>query len=311
MISNIAAPGNPGFPSMTTETPWCLIKVAMPSVNFHGRTLRSRAVEGFTFSEIEHPPGAYFPKHSHRNAHVGFILKGGFTETFTRRTLDCRPLSVSYIAPGLPHADDFRHGVHCLVFEVAPERLATVQTLLKLDEPVFAGGGPASWLALRMYHAALQTDAASSLAIGGLALEVLAELGSAKHGTVEKKRPRWLEEARDLLHARFTETLTHDEIASLVGVHPVHLATVFRRIFRCTIGDYVRRLRIEHAAGQISSTGASLAEIACSAGFADQSHFSKVFRGHTGLTPGRFRAILPGRTRPAYLRPLQDLRGEA
>jgi AraC family transcriptional regulator len=283
----------------------------MSSVNFHGKTLKSRAVEGFTLREIKHPAGVYFPKHSHRNAHVGFILNGGFTETFTRQTLDCRPLSVSYIAPGLPHTDDFRHGVHCLVFEIGPERLANVQALLKLSDPVFVRGGPAAWLALRMYRAAVQTDTASSLAIAGLALEVLAELAAAKRRTGEKNRPRWLEEARDLVHARFTETLTHDEIATLVGVHPVHLATVFRRAFGCTIGEYVRRLRVERAAGQISSSSRSLAEIACAAGFADQSHFSKVFRSQTGMTPGRFRASLPGTSRAPYLRPIQDMRRDA
>lgn len=283
----------------------------MASVKFHGKTLKSREVAGFTLKEIRHPPGVFVPRHSHPNAHVGFILDGGFTETFTRNTLECRPLSVSYIAAGLAHTDDFRHGVHCLVLEIAPDRLEDMRSLLALDEPIFVRGGPAAWLALRMYHAALQTDTASPLTIEGLALEILAEMAAAKREVVGKSSPSWLEEARDLLHARFTETVTHDEIGRLVGVHPVHLATVFRRVFGCTIGEYVRRLRIEHAAGQISRSRGSLADIACAVGFADQSHFSKVFKSYTGMTPGGFRSTLPGRSRPAYLRPLQDFRRRA
>src|SRR3954468_6515807 len=106
----------------------------MALVRFHGTTFKSRAVNGFSLREIRHSAGVFIPKHSHPNAHVGFILDGGFTETFTRKTLECRPLSVSYIAPGLPHTDDFRHGVHCLVFEIAAERHAELQTLLRLDE---------------------------------------------------------------------------------------------------------------------------------------------------------------------------------
>jgi AraC family transcriptional regulator len=261
-------------------------------LKFHGTTLRSREVEGFALKEIKHPPGVFIPKHAHENAHVGFILNGGFTETFTRKTLECRPLSVSYIAPGLPHTDDFRHGVHCLVFEIAPARLVELRSLLALDEPIFVRGGPAAWLTLRMYQAALQTDTASSLAIESLALEVLMKLAGAK--------------ARDFLHAHFSESLTHDQIARMVGVHPVHLATVFRRSFKCTIGEYVRRLRIEHAAEQISDSGGSLAEISFAAGFSDQSHFSRVFKSQTGMTPGHFRATLPGRRRAPYLRPIQD-----
>ena len=285
---------------MIDPGPW------LPLLKFHGTTLKSREVEGFALKEIKHPPGVFIPKHAHENAHVGFILNGGFTETFTRKTLECRPLSVSYIAPGLPHTDDFRHGVHCLVFEIAPARLADLRSLLALGEPIFVTGGPAAWLTLRMYHAALQTDTASSLAIESLALEVVTELAGARHDAAGKRPPRWLRQARDFLHAHFSETLTHDQIARMVGVHPVHLATVFRRTFGCTIGEYVRRLRIEHAAGQISASRGSLAEISWAAGFSDQSHFSRVFKSQTGMTPGHFRDTLPGRSRAPYLRPIQD-----
>jgi AraC family transcriptional regulator len=259
---------------------------------FHGTTLKSRHVAGFALREIQHPPGVFIPRHSHENAHVGFILNGGFTERFATRTLECRPLSVSYLSPGLTHTDDFRHGVHCLVFEIAPHRLARLRPLLGLREPIFVHGGRAAWLTMRMYSEALQTDEASSLAVEGLALEILAELARQQEAVPENKKPRWLEQARELLHAQFGETLTHDRVAHIVGVHPVYLATMFRRHFGCTIGEYVRRLRIEFASRQISGSEDSLCEIAFAAGFSDQSHFSKVFKNHTGMSPGRFRANL-------------------
>src|SRR5881394_3867146 len=195
----------------------------MASVRFHGTTLKSRVVNGFTLNEIRHPAGVFIPRHSHPNAHVGFILGGDFTETFTRKTLECRPLSVSYIAPGLPHTDDFRHGVHCLVFEIAPTRLAQLRDVVALREPIFASGGRAAWLTFKMYREAFRSDSASSLAIEGLALEILAEL-SITDGPQERKPPRWLNHARDLLHARLAENMMHDEVAKTVRVHPVYLA---------------------------------------------------------------------------------------
>jgi AraC family transcriptional regulator len=274
---------------------------------FHGTTLRSRVVNGFALKEIRHPAGVFIPKHSHENAHVGFILNGGFTETFTRKTLECRPLSVSYIAPGLPHVDDFRHGVHCLVFEISPLRLTQMRDIAAFRQPVFVSGGRAAWLTLKMYRESLRSDSASSLTIEGLALEILAELSLVVPRQLEQKSPRWLNQARELLHARLVENVTHDEVAEMVGVHPVYLATVFRRHFGCTIGEYVRRLRIEFAAREIARSERSLCEIALAAGFSDQSHFSKVFRRQTGMTPGCFRATLPGRRRPDYLKPIQDI----
>ena len=282
----------------------------MAQRKFHGSTLKAREVAGFALKEIRHPAGVFIPKHSHPNAHVGFILGGGFTESFTRKTLECRPLSVSYIAPDLPHTDDFRHGVHCLVFEIDRERLAEMRDVAGLREPIFVNGGRAAWLALRMYREQLRSDAAVALSIEGLALEIVAELARVEtEDGAETTPPRWLGHARELLHAQLGETMTHNEVAQSVGVHPVYLATVFRRHFRCTIGEYVRRLRIDFAAGEIANSDRSLCEIGLAAGFSDQSHFSRIFKSHTGMTPGNFRANLPGRRRPSYLRPIQDISG--
>jgi AraC family transcriptional regulator len=80
-----------------------------------------------------------------------------------------------------------------------------------------------------------------------------------------------------------------------VGVHPVTLARAFRRAFGCTIGEYLRRLRIERAAEQLATGTQPLAEIALAAGFADQSHFSNVFRRRVGMSPSAYRREVRGR----------------
>jgi AraC family transcriptional regulator len=261
-------------------------------LDFHGRTLKNREVAGFALREILHQPGVFIPKHSHEPAFVTLILNGAATQTFDRRALEYEPLSVSYVSPGLTHTDDFRYGTQSLVFEIAHQKLHQVQELLTMKEPIFVNGGPAAWLALRMYDELRRTDEASSLAIEGLALEILAGLSRLQMAFAGDRQPRWLQTTRDLLHDKFAETLTHDELGRSVGVHPVHLATVFRKHFDCTIGEYVRRLRIDFASRQLARSEDSLCEIALAAGFSDQSHFSKVFKNQTGMTPGHFRASL-------------------
>jgi len=259
---------------------------------FHGKVLIRREAAGFVLREIVHNLALKVPKHSHEHAHVAVVLRGNFTEKCESKTLECKPLSVSYLAPGLTHSDDFRGGAHSFLFEIAPQRLEYVRQLLTLREPIFLYGGLPAWLSMRLYAEAQQKDAASALAIEGLALEILAELSRKQATPSERKPPPWLERARELLHGEFQESTTHNEIASTVGIHPVYLASLFRLYYGCTIGEYVRRLRIEKACRDISASDAPLADIAQAAGFCDQSHFTKVFKQYTGMTPSRFRANL-------------------
>ena len=136
-------------------------------------------------------------------------------------------------------------------------------------------------------------DSTSPLAVEGLLLELVAAASRHRERDgKERQRPRWLEEAHDRIHAELGSHPSLSSLAQAVGVHPVTLARAFRREFGCTVGEYIRSLRIERAAHQLAQTELSLAEIAMGAGFSDQSHFSNLFRHHTGLSPSRFRRVV-------------------
>jgi len=79
------------------------------------------------------------------------------------------------------------------------------------------------------------------------------------------------------------------DLAKIAGVHPVHFARTFRRVYGCTISDYVRGLRVARAMLLLRGT-APLDEIALAIGFADQSHFCREFKRVAGVTPGEFRS---------------------
>ncbi|MHC5538136.1 helix-turn-helix domain-containing protein, partial [Singulisphaera rosea] len=122
-----------------------------------------------------------------------------------------------------------------------------------------------------------------------LALEIFAEASRVTVPPGDKTPPRWLRGARDLLHDRFAEMVSFDEIATAIGIHPVHLARTFRRYYGCTPGEYLRRLRVEFACQKLATTSTPLIEIALAAGFSDQSHFTRTFRLQMRMTPGEFR----------------------
>ena len=275
--------------------------VSPPRVKFYEEALTSqevselsvteREVAGFYLKESAYPPGFRIPKHSHARASLYIVLRGTSTEIYRNQRSDCKPLSLVFTPPDEVHSEHYHNlGSSCFIFEPAPAKLDRLREYsVRLGSANTFYGGVLAWLTMRLYSEYRQMDEVSSLAIEGLGLEIMAEV--ARHSIGPKRRPpRWLLQARDLLHAHFSENLTLDLIAKSVGVHPVHLASMFRQHYACTVGDYVRRLRIESACRQISETDAPLIEIALTAGFSDQSHFTKTFRRLTGLSPAQFRA---------------------
>jgi AraC family transcriptional regulator len=103
-----------------------------------------------------------------------------------------------------------------------------------------------------------------------------------------------------MIRERFTEQLTLSDIASQAGVHPVHLAREYRKYYRSTVGEQIRRLRIDYARQQISTTENTIADIALTSGFSDQSPFTLAFKSYVGSPPSVYRRALrlSGKTAP-------------
>ena len=70
-------------------------------------------------------------------------------------------------------------------------------------------------------------------------------------------------------------------IAARAGVHPAHLARAFHKKYGCTVGEYLRQLRLEQAIMDLEQTDKSISQISQDAGFYDQSHFVRCFKKHT------------------------------
>ena len=132
------------------------------------------------------------------------------------------------------------------------------------------------------------------LAIEGLVLEMLAAVSRKQIDVPEPKPPRWLRQVKEMLHAHFLDDLSLSAISQRAGVHPVHLCREFRRHYSCTVGQYIRRLRTEYACQMMLNPDISLGEIASAAGFADQSHFARLFKRLVGMPPAAFRSKLRG-----------------
>jgi len=265
---------------------------ASSRIGHSGEIIDSKLIAGFHLTETGYAPKVKVPRHSHRYACFCFVLQGTYMEVYRGKAIECRPSTVVFRPAEVVHSDHFGDlGVRCFIIEFETQWLTSLrQRSIRMDEPASFQSGSLAWLATRVRYESQQADDFTSLTVEGLMLEMGAEIARRSGKTSERKHPRWLNQAKEILHENFTERVTLCKIARSVGVHPVYLAGVFRQHYGCSIGEYIRRLRIEFASHELSQTTTPLVDIALAAGFAHQSHFSRTFKRLTGLTPVQYRS---------------------
>jgi AraC family transcriptional regulator len=262
----------------------------LPAGRYYGNRQRSRTVPGLALIENAYSPAFVIPRHAHASAFFGLTLEGGYREIYENRCRECNPSTLLFHPSGEFHSEK-HYDVVVRIFSIEPskELIAYVAEYAgTLDGPREFHAGPLLRLAARLYREFRSDDPVASLAMEGIALELLA---GACRNVPSKARgaPHWLKVVGNVLHDRFRENIALDDIAEAVGVHPSHLARTFRQCHGCTVGDYVRNLRTNQARRELRDSDRPLAEIALDLGYADQSHFATSFKRETGMAPGAFR----------------------
>ena len=272
------------------------MSVQLPPGRYYGETLRSRKIDSFELSERVYSPGYQTPKHTHKQALFCFVMQGNYTEYYGGQTRECTSSTLLFHPPGESHAEHFHEaGGRSFIVEIALDWLAQVREHLPIAEgSADFHGGVFELLAHKLYREFLHDDCASPLIVEGIMMELLGETMRSSGEQNSKSAPRWLQQAKDLLQASFAENLTLTDLAQNVGVHPVHLAQTFRKNYQCTVGEYVRKLRIEYACHELTVSARPIVDIALAAGFCDQSHFTRTFKRAIGTAPSQYRDSICG-----------------
>jgi AraC family transcriptional regulator len=106
----------------------------------------------------------------------------------------------------------------------------------------------------------------------------------------EEAIPAWMKCVHEVMNDRWADTLSLKELSEAAGVHPVTVSHYFPRYFSCTLGAYMRKLKVEKAL-ELLKSGGGLTETAYACGFFDQSHFIKTFRELTGYLPAQYQKL--------------------
>jgi hypothetical protein len=134
----------------------------------------------------------------------------------------------------------------------------------------------------------LQKEKHTQNPVEHLLLDVLNKF--IKQKSSKKKTPEWVKELKEIIQDQVDSSLSLTEISKSLDINPSYLSREFSKHFdNLSFGEYIRKLRIDKAIELIKLNTHSLTEVAYLTGFSDQSHFTRIFKQHTGRNPSAFK----------------------
>jgi AraC family transcriptional regulator len=225
--------------------------------------------------------------HYHVNAHISFVLKGGRSEKKKDR-YECLPGKAIFYRAGEPHQIINMHNSTHINLEMDDSFFKQYD----MDEQVLGGIIPqtpdAQFLMLKIYKELLAADQFTSTSIHMLLLDFLHR---SENWRDTASVPPWLKDVHTLLHDRWDEKISLADLSNAVDIHPVTISHYFPKYFSCTLGAYMRKLKVEKAMNLLNAPDASLSAIAYECGFFDQSHFIRIFKEFTGFLPAQYQKL--------------------
>lgn len=242
-----------------------------------------------------------FPRHGHDFAEVFWIDAGAGNHWVNGRTLAVTAGSLIFIRPS-----DF-HGI-----------VQTESEELKLTNIAFPGNVlaafraryfprrrwafwqadklPAMWQAepaqLRRFNRwadELASAPREPLYLDRFLLNLLGELSLGQAAPLAEEVPDWLAQACRTLAEKENFSQGVEQFIHLCGRSREHVARSVRRHLKTTPTGYVNRLRLAHAQRQIEMGDRGILDIALDCGINNLSHFYRLFRTATGMTPRVYR----------------------
>ncbi len=228
--------------------------------------------------------------HYHENPYFTFILEGNLLEGSKKGIHHCSAGDRLFHNWQDPHynrkPDGCTRGFH---IELSPHWHWNEMAALHLLEGNMDIHLPEVRLLFhKLFWESFDQDNSSGLAMDSLLLHVFSLLHRDRIVS-ERKIPQWVYTLRDYLRANFSSELNLTTISHTIDLHPVYLSREFSRYFGVTMGDYIRKLKVENAVLLLREPTLSLTEIGYQSGFADQSHFIRCFKSLFGSTPGEYR----------------------
>jgi AraC family transcriptional regulator len=255
------------------------------------RIRRVLSQPGLHAFEAAYDPWSRLPEHGHAAPFFTYVLRGSFVERAGHHVRQCSRGAVIFHDQESHTNEVSGAGTVSFNVELDPELWRELTDGVGLGRSPVGRvmSGDIEWAALLVWREFQQADKVNVLAVEeALVLLCEATRCACTRGLFEPHQR--LDRCVAYLDAHLMEAHRLAGVARVAGVHPMHLAKLFRRQFGYSMGEYLRRRRIAWACGELARGKESITTIAQNAGFADHPHFTRTFVRITGCTPRWYRA---------------------
>jgi len=245
--------------------------------------------DGIAVVETEYKSKVYEGWHSHNNSHITFFLRGGTTEKRKNFSQSIGAGSLLFY-----HSDE-RHLNQDTLFpskniniEIEDRFLKELQLSEAIIERSIQNAMHVKFLILKIFKESLIADPFSNDTITMLFSQLTEGCDRLDRFN---KSPYWVKNLHELLNDCWDENPSLHNLAHVLNIHPITISKHFPKYFGCTLGEYLRRIKINRSLPLIASENSSFTEIGLQCGFSDQSHFTRTFKNQTGFLPKQFQKI--------------------
>lgn len=251
-----------------------------------GTTKTKYEFDSYVLSIVNFHTPVYEGWHYHENTHFSLVLQGGSRESRRKDDFQLTPGKIVLYNEG---------ELHCNQHTVFPSKHLIVElkkefhTTDKLDTKRFSRTSAEDLDTqldlLNIYSEIHLGDVYSAETIDFSFHQLLQAKDTSSY------TPMWVLQLKEIIEDRWNEFVPLNELAAAFNVHPATISKYFKRYYNCTLGDYMRKIKIQRAFSLLMDTNIPLSEISDICGFTDQSHMIKIFKHYIGFLPSQIRTL--------------------
>lgn len=245
-----------------------------------------------------------FPEHRHADFEVNYCIDGEFDIIIEKKTYHVGAGCMSLIPPMCAHevpTQTNERRVMTIIFGVSFLKKQFNNFSKHASYPCVCDFNTEENLKIKkLFHECINAKHSDStvaelLIVGNMykilayIFEILMDRGSISSREGDLRRVENVEKAIELIHSNYKEPLTVEYVSEITGYSKSNFCKIFKKVVGEGFHQSLNRHRVECAAGLLTVSNMSVADISEEVGFSEPKAFCRVFKDVYGMTPGQYR----------------------